>query len=1377
MKSKTTIQQPDNNSADPTDIHIPPFLKRLTARHHKLNEYIIPFSNSNLKQINKIANWYSNFFQNIVFYTHNNFEIRILAETCDDSTQEMEMEKEHIERLFVQFAAVYQAAESMGTELDFIHLDKFQVLPGYSLQFPITLPGEKKTNPTHLEQTLKRFTRNRYFKDLNLNEKNFRDIFNHLKNKYTFPANQAYIYRYDDFASNILNAYPLAELKSDTNLKIKIKTGSPIPKKIIKLNLYNNHISQSEDIFFADLQAGCVSHPASGHLPYSLDALLAQKEKPEDRQDKDDFVAIIHRLNIFLKKSSFKSMVLMVDHLTGKEDAGFINYLLDSPEIGNIDVNIVLVCFDPDGDFIDFDLELNERPTNLLEKYLGFAADTGDKRINKDDGPEKTQPGENRRLPETGTQETREMDIHQLEHSAALLLDQLQLDAAKELIFNSNCQSTALKLILAEIYHWEKENQKLVQLLKEIKEDFNSSEIKTKRGNDQYHYLEFIHLEKESKTKQADRHFKQIKGKPYRARAAVQLSDRHIYEGDYNTAKNLLEESIDCLSKNGPLSGEIEAGSQLAKLYRQQKAFKKAEKLYQNLFIKSEMKNYRLLSANISVDLGNLYQVQDNFKQAEVWYKKALKIYQNQQNQNGIYLVISNLLDINKARGNWQETKINLESILAYNKQKNAVTSTAIDYFNIAHLEYLKHNFAGARKFLQMAISLFEKKNSISHLIDCEILKQKLALMSGANTDTTTGSGDIIEIDTDFLKRHYQQLNDDDKAKTDIFATIKNDSLNLNNRSITSIIENLSRIKSKTEQYEIIAAIIPHYKRVELLELLKSLSMALTSAKETKDYYYYEYYYIYYNYFFDQKQAERNAAGDQENETERFNDMYYFFWRNQRHIAANTNISKYKQLLDQKASRYDIFKSAELVGDYVHWKIPEDFFNSLVNEIRTIFPNDIELVKLVIYETKNNPLFCFSTSAAGKFAALTDEIIAAVSVTMEPLNLGPEEIKQYTSSEKAFYFYKNTQAYFWKIAEKLFGVLLLAFSRSEYRDYDFFRRHDDLLKKFGSLIYRYYENDYKLNRKLGFIIGESLAVKRLKETILKVSKQDFWVLITGESGSGKELVAKAVHLLSSRSAKPFIPVNAAAIPENLLEAELFGYKKGAFTGANESKTGLIEEANGGTLFLDEVADLPLLLQAKLLRVLQENEIRRLGENKTRAVNIRLICATNRNLKELIVARQFRDDLYYRIQDLTIEVPPLRERLEDIPLLVRYFLKKYNFPLPEKHELQRIIDYFSGQAWEWIGNIRELESNIKRLITYYPDFEMGTFSSPRDSGSGSGLAAARDNLEKSMIRRALLENNWNKVDAASALKISRQYLFTLMNKYGITSPPPPPAGGK
>lgn len=258
-------------------------------------------------------------------------------------------------------------------------------------------------------------------------------------------------------------------------------------------------------------------------------------------------------------------------------------------------------------------------------------------------------------------------------------------------------------------------------------------------------------------------------------------------------------------------------------------------------------------------------------------------------------------------------------------------------------------------------------------------------------------------------------------------------------------------------------------------------------------------------------------------------------------------------------------------------------------------------------------------------------------------------------------------------------------------------------------------------------------------------------------------MAKGVHLLSSRAGNHFVPVNAAAIPENLLEAELFGYKKGAFTGANENKTGLIEAAHNGTLFLDEIADLPLNLQAKFLRVLQENEIRRLGENTTRKVNARLICASNKNLKRMSLENQFREDLYFRIEVLTIDVPPLRKRFEDIPLLVRHFLKKHGFTAADKEELQRIIDYFKDKTWT--GNIRELESGVKRLITYYPDFDLELEMKSGDYPD-IGLTEARDNLERRMITKALEENNWNKVEAAAVLKISRQYLFNLMKKHGI-----------
>jgi len=294
------------------------------------------------------------------------------------------------------------------------------------------------------------------------------------------------------------------------------------------------------------------------------------------------------------------------------------------------------------------------------------------------------------------------------------------------------------------------------------------------------------------------------------------------------------------------------------------------------------------------------------------------------------------------------------------------------------------------------------------------------------------------------------------------------------------------------------------------------------------------------------------------------------------------------------------------------------------------------------------------------------------------------------------------------------------------------------------------------------IIGESLPITRLKDMILKVSKVDYSLLITGESGSGKELVARSVHASGNRAASPFIPVNAATIPVNLLEPELFGYVKGAFTDARCDRKGLIEEADGGSLFLDEIGELPIELQSKLLRVIQEGEIKRVGENRHRRVNIRLISATNRDLEKMISSGQFREDLFYRIQDLIIQVPPLRERMEDIPLLVEYFVEKHNFSF-NRSEVTGLSDYCLLQDWK--GNIRELESFLKRAFTYHPEFP--EFEKV-DSFSGNGLIEMRKRFEYGLVKNVLIKNGWNKTRSAEDLQISRTYLFTLIKKYGISS---------
>ncbi len=294
------------------------------------------------------------------------------------------------------------------------------------------------------------------------------------------------------------------------------------------------------------------------------------------------------------------------------------------------------------------------------------------------------------------------------------------------------------------------------------------------------------------------------------------------------------------------------------------------------------------------------------------------------------------------------------------------------------------------------------------------------------------------------------------------------------------------------------------------------------------------------------------------------------------------------------------------------------------------------------------------------------------------------------------------------------------------------------------------------------IVGKSAVIENLKMRIVKVSKVNFSLLITGESGSGKELVAKAVHSTGSRNKKPFIPVNSASIPENLLESELFGFSRGAFTDARYDRKGMIEEADGGTLFLDEVGELSIGLQAKLLRVIQEGELKRIGENSYRKINVRLICATNRDLRNMIRMGEFREDLYYRIQDLIIEVPPLRERKEDIPLLINHFIKKYNFNFSDE-DIVSLYENCIGN--EWKGNIRELESFLKRAYTYYPELEI---KKSECITQGNGLFDLRKEFEYYLIKSELRKNNWNKTISAKNLKISRTYLFKLINRYGITN---------
>ena len=302
------------------------------------------------------------------------------------------------------------------------------------------------------------------------------------------------------------------------------------------------------------------------------------------------------------------------------------------------------------------------------------------------------------------------------------------------------------------------------------------------------------------------------------------------------------------------------------------------------------------------------------------------------------------------------------------------------------------------------------------------------------------------------------------------------------------------------------------------------------------------------------------------------------------------------------------------------------------------------------------------------------------------------------------------------------------------------------------------------------MLGASPEIQEVFASIRKVATTEVPVLITGESGTGKELVAKAIHQLSTRKTSPFVVINCSAIPEALLESELFGHEKGAFTGAHIQRKGRFETAQGGTLFLDEIGELPLSLQVKLLRFLQEQRIERVGGREEIFVDVRIMAATNRDLMESIREGRFREDLYYRLGVVTIALPPLREREGDIMLLATSFSPKYST------ENKKKIKGFTAEAiraletYHWPGNVRELENRIKRAVIMAEgskitpqDLELA----PQHAGyEGRGLKEAREGFEKDFILRVLSRNKGNLTKAAEELRIHRSTLYELMEKLGI-----------
>ena len=303
------------------------------------------------------------------------------------------------------------------------------------------------------------------------------------------------------------------------------------------------------------------------------------------------------------------------------------------------------------------------------------------------------------------------------------------------------------------------------------------------------------------------------------------------------------------------------------------------------------------------------------------------------------------------------------------------------------------------------------------------------------------------------------------------------------------------------------------------------------------------------------------------------------------------------------------------------------------------------------------------------------------------------------------------------------------------------------------------------------VVGTSPRMRELKAQIQQVSQADFPVMILGESGAGKEVVARAIHALSPRRERPFVGQSCLAIPETLIESELFGYEPGAFTGAQESRPGLFEQADTGTLFLDEIGDIPLSFQKRLLRVLQEREVRRLGSVEAISIDVRIITATNAPIEQLVKDGGFRSDLLYRLNTFELRVPPLRQRIDDIPALVEYFLEKHGLrygiePVRPGEDVLAAL-----KAYPWPGNVRELENFVVRWISLGPealdalDKRMALSFEQHDSNR-RWLSMTMDEIEAEVIKMVLHDCGGNKTLAAKRLGIARKSLYNKVERFKL-----------
>jgi len=1270
----------------------------------------VPSTPENLERIHAIFGFQSNLLQNIVEFTPGNFQISVLTQPFRPSAPEalsrLPPAAAHAARR--RALALLHAAREY--RLDFIDFSRFEILPAGGLRFAWSL--EPKVPPSS----------------------GFVHALFHGRPQEAVefgaaspPAAEAdFLCRREDFACHRLLARSPRDLGAGANARIRINTKFPWQEAVARNNLFHDLNDAETLLLNIDLE--------DTTLGRRLAALCAVEDATAENP-----AVLTREFRFFLKKSVFRESILIVRNLARREDDRLLRFLFESEDISGL---TVFLFGDPTS--CECDLEFNEDPQNLMA-----GRDQPQPRPTR---PPEPDDKEQRLLASIAADSPAELEscLRNLARGCAgrgisgpaaerlcRYLEQAAPDGQVlpfgiDVLIQGNCLEQADRVLAAvkgQAPPWAR--LKLAHLAMRRRQYGELGKLLAGMtrpgagGRDEWLYLNFIYHEKLSRKTRADEYAEKIRSPYYRNLSLIQLSDRGIYNREFACARTQLAGALDYFSAGRGAREEIAARSQMAKLLREEGDLTEAEALYKTIYVQAEVEGLPLSSAGIAVDLGNLYAEADDDFQAECWYRKASRLYGAEKNRDGQMLVNANLVSVLLAKGDWLQADKLLRDIRAWDEDKKLLDSSAIDCLNWAGLEALRHHDEKALRLAGRAEAIFRERGNRKGLGECAFLRTRITGDPGSGPEA---AGD-------------RWLSPDQRTVCSLLRLPAPAGGGAREAELLCLLDSIA---SRKMRFEALRLLLKKHRRGEWLDRFMKMSRELSAR--AKNYFFYEYWHWFFELAGEDPPADRRVE---------FLAMHDFFTLNQRCLSLK--LTRWRQACEDSEKSLRLFDDARLVEQHRQWRLPADFFNSFRHEIGKAVP--VDWLVMDVHE-KKRPLFRFASS--DQFPELGDEMLRRARSSPPDRNHDRKEVQRlYRSPERIFYPFASTQLLRWPIDGDILACLAVGSRDGALRFQDLGERCRDTFRTFAQLFRNFLRNEYRIGEKLDFIVGSSQQVQTLKRLIAQVAKVDFSLLISGESGSGKELVARAVHLLGPRARQPFISVNAAAIPDTLLEAELFGFRKGAFSGAGEQRVGLLQAADRGTLFLDEIADLPLALQAKLLRALQEKEIRRLGENRTIRIDVRLISASNRDLGELIRGQQFRADLFYRIQDLVIRIPPLRERREDIPQLIDHFLHKYGYPGQAPDKLAAIADLF--RIDEFPGNVRELESRVKKLITFNPGLDLD----PGPEHAPFSWKCACADFARDLLSRTLAQQQGSKKRTAETLGISRMALFNLLKKHGLS----------